>query len=169
MYINLTWLAVVGVTALLSGVLARAKAVASSLCVIGRGPVAPLWLRDTGRIPAEAPALLEGPAGLPCCIHVDTQEYIKALCIISSPKHAIWCWLSTRVTHGLEIFLIIRHALKHEASCQMKMISCIFLVKKKKTYWVNNMSVKQYLEYKTNIFCACVCSILKSQAVYCKQ
>lgn len=74
MQIYLTWLEVVGVTALLSGVLARAKAVASSLCVIGRGPVAPLWLRDTGRIPAEAPALLEGPAGLPCYTHSDTGK-----------------------------------------------------------------------------------------------
>lgn len=37
-----TWFPVVGVTALLSGVLARASAVASSLCVIGRGPTAPL-------------------------------------------------------------------------------------------------------------------------------
>lgn len=40
--VRLTWLLlVVGVTALLSGVLARASAVASSLCVMGRGPVAP--------------------------------------------------------------------------------------------------------------------------------
>lgn len=62
----LTWLDVVGVTALLSGVLARARAVASSLCVIGRGPAAPLWLSDMGRMPAEPPARLEGPAGLPC-------------------------------------------------------------------------------------------------------
>lgn len=77
--INLTWLDVVGVTALLSGVLARAKAVASSLCVIGRGPVAPLWLSDTGRIPAEPPTLLAGPAGLPCYKHLDPQKYIQAL------------------------------------------------------------------------------------------
>ena len=52
----------VGVTALLSGVLARARAVASSLCVMGRGPVAPLWPRDTGRIPAGPPVRLDGPA-----------------------------------------------------------------------------------------------------------
>lgn len=62
----LTWLDVVGVTALLSGVLARARAVASSLCVMGRGPAAPLWLSDMGRMPAEPPARLGGPAGLPC-------------------------------------------------------------------------------------------------------
>lgn len=60
-----TWLDVVGVTALLSGVLARARAVASSLCVMGRGPVAPLWPSDTGRIPAEPISLLGAPAGLP--------------------------------------------------------------------------------------------------------
>lgn len=72
--ITLTWQAVVGVTALLSGVLARARAVASSLCVIGLGPVAPLWLRDTGRIPDEAPPLLEGPARLLCDMHVGTPE-----------------------------------------------------------------------------------------------
>lgn len=76
---NLTWLEVVGVTALLSGVLARANAVANSLCVIGRGPVAPLWLSDTGRIPAEPPTLLGGPAGLPCNKHLDMQTYAQAL------------------------------------------------------------------------------------------
>lgn len=80
--LNLTWLAVVGVTALLSGVLARANAVASSLCVIGRGPAAPLWLRDTGRIPTEAPARLEGPAELPCHTHLETRKYIS---VISPP------------------------------------------------------------------------------------
>lgn len=73
--INLTWLAVVGVTALLSGVLASARAVASSLCVIGRGPVAPLWLKDTGRIPDETLPLLEGPAGLPCYTRPNTLNY----------------------------------------------------------------------------------------------
>lgn len=62
----LTWLEVVGVTALLSGVLAKARAVASSLCVMGRGPAAPLWLSDIGRMPAGPPARLGGPAGLPC-------------------------------------------------------------------------------------------------------
>lgn len=72
-----------GVTALLSGVLARAKAVASSLCVIGRGPVAPLWLRDTGRTPAETPALLEGPAGLPCCIQWKTHWSQQHFCLWS--------------------------------------------------------------------------------------
>lgn len=62
----LTWLEVVGVTALLSGVLARARAVASSLWVMGRGPAAPLWLNDIGRMPAGPPTRLEVPAGLPC-------------------------------------------------------------------------------------------------------
>lgn len=69
MLVNQTWLAVVGVTALLSGVLARASAVASSLCVIGRGPVAPLWLRDIGLIPADVPALFDGPADGLCDGH----------------------------------------------------------------------------------------------------
>lgn len=87
-WIDLTWLAVVGVTALLSGVLARAKAVASSLCVIGRGPVAPLWLRDTGRAPAEAPALLEGPAWLPCHTQIRNtnltmaNSFVKFQCLM---------------------------------------------------------------------------------------
>lgn len=56
-------------TALLSGVLARARAVASSLCVMGRGPVAPLWPSETGRIPAEPISLLGAPAGLPWYKH----------------------------------------------------------------------------------------------------
>lgn len=47
----------VGVWELLSGVLARAKAVASSLWVMGRGPAAPLYPREAGR---ELGVLLEG-------------------------------------------------------------------------------------------------------------
>lgn len=42
---------------LLSGVLARARAVASSLWVMGRGPAAPLYPREAGR---ELEVLLEG-------------------------------------------------------------------------------------------------------------
>lgn len=37
-----TWVPGVGVWELLSGVLASARAVASSLCVMGRGPAAPV-------------------------------------------------------------------------------------------------------------------------------
>lgn len=112
-------------TALLSGVLARAKAVASSLCVIGRGPVAPLWLRDTGRIPAEAPTLLGGPAGLPYSKHLHTETHLGRLASSVFPDTAFD--VASRVTHGLEIFLIIRHALKHEASCQTKVTICTFV------------------------------------------
>lgn len=46
-----------GVWELLSGVLAKARAVANSLWVIGRGPAAPLYPREAGR---ELGVLLEG-------------------------------------------------------------------------------------------------------------
>lgn len=61
-------------TALLSGVLARARAVASSLWVMGRGPVAPLWPRETGRIPAEPISLLGAQAGLPWSKHPNEEK-----------------------------------------------------------------------------------------------
>lgn len=101
MEITLTWLAVVGVTALLSGVLARASAVASSLCVIGLGPVAPLWLRDTGRIPAETPPLLEGPAGLLCHTYLGTPSDVMAINNIKHHTASVFLYMIFAVLYWL--------------------------------------------------------------------
>lgn len=62
----LTWALSVGGTPLFSGVLANARADASSLCVMGRGPVAPLWPNVIGLDPADARWGLDEPALLPC-------------------------------------------------------------------------------------------------------
>lgn len=82
---------------LLSGVLAKANADASSLWVMGRGPMAPLWPSDIGRDPVEGLWALDEPALFPWIKEI----YIIELGLLDYDKN-----MTTIILTNIEILVI---------------------------------------------------------------